>query len=162
MAKECLTKRLALGIVAGFAGTVALGGLQLASQHWLPDTMAPFEREGGLSVVKKLEGFLPGAARTRVFARLETAVANLLAVSYGLTAGILYAALRPRTNSLLMDGLIYGLGTWAVGYLGWIPAGGFAPPIWKQPLQQAIGPAARHLGFGVVMVATYRWLQDRI
>ncbi len=85
-----------------------------------------------------------------------------MAGGYGLTAGALYAALRPDAGPILCDGLVLGLATWAAGYPGWLPALGLMPPVREQGAAQAFGPAIRHALFGVVTAAAYRRLLNLI
>ncbi len=157
-----LFKRLALGAAAGFAGTLALQGLRTASQQWLPATMPPIQKDPGEFIVEQVKEALLATARAQVPDLVETAAARSLAVGYGLTSGAVYALLRPTGGHPLLEGSLLGLGVWMAGYLGWLPALEFMPPLKEQGLQEAVGPAIRHGLFGVVMVAVYRWLQDRM
>ena len=77
-----------------------------------------------------------------------------------MTAGALYSALRPRPSNVLVDGAALGLGVWAVGYLGWLPALGLMPPIQRQETEQVAGPIVQHLIFGIATVAAYEWSHD--
>ncbi len=132
------------------------------SQKGLPQTMPPIRKEPGEFMVEQVEEALPGTARARVPGLVETAAARSLAVSYGLTAGTVYAALRPAGGNPLIDGTLLGLGVWAAGYLGWLPALELMPPLSEQGLQESVGPVVRHVLFGVVTVAAYRWLHNRM
>lgn len=155
-----LFKRIALGAAGGFAGTLALQALLTASQKWLPSTAPPLCQDPGEFMVEKAEEILPGQVRDRIPEAAETAASQTLAVGYGLTFGALYAALRPRGGSPLLDGLVLGTTAWAAGYLGWLPASGLTRPVWKQGAAQAIAPAAEHVVYGVVTVAAYDWLRE--
>jgi hypothetical protein len=90
----------------------------------------------------------------------ETVAAKSLALGYGMTAGALYGALRPRPGNLLVDGTALGLGVWAVGYLGWLPALGLMPSVQQQETEQVASPIAQHIIFGMATVAAYQWLHD--
>ena len=156
-----LTRRLTRGALSGFVGTTVMQGVRSASQRWLPETMPPIEQEPGAFMVKQAEESLSGKAGASVPATVETAAAQSLAVGYGLTAGGLYGALRSRgDSSVLLDGAVLGLGVWAVGYLGWLPASGLMPSLNQQTPKERIAPALRHVIFGVATVATYRWLMS--
>ena len=136
-------------------------GVRSASQQWLPQTMPPIEQEPGTFMVEQAEESLPGKVDESVPVTVETAAAQSLAVGYGLTAGGLYGLLRPRgDNNVLLDGAALGLGVWAVGYLGWLPASGLMPSLNQQAPKERIAPALRHVIFGTATVATYRWLSD--
>ena len=156
-----LLERVALGAVAGLAGTVALQGLRTASQKWLPDTMPPIREEPGAFVVEKVEE-AAGVDKADVPQTAETVAAQGLAMGYRMTAGALYAALRPQTGNPLAGGVVLGVGTWAVGYLGWLPAWGLMPPVTEQEPEQALTAPVSHALFGIATAAAYRWLDRRL
>jgi putative membrane protein len=162
MSGKDLIKRLTLGAAAGFAGTLALQGLRTGSQKWLPATMMAMRKDPGEFMVEQAKSALPTATRAQLPALAETAAARFLAVGYGLTAGVLYAALRPGGGSPIVDGIALGLVVWAAGYLGWLPALKLAPPVTEQPIAASAGTALRHALFGVVTVAAYRRLRSRV
>ncbi len=153
--------RLARGVAAGFAGSLALQALRSASDAWVPQSMPPIRKDPGEFMVEQAEAALPSAVREHVPPLVETAAARSLALGYGLTAGAIYAAVRPRGGDVLVDGVLLGLGTWAAGYLGWLPALGLIPPLPEQEVTETVGPVIRHVLFGVVVVATYRALEQR-
>ena len=66
--------------------------------------------------------------------------------------GALYATARSKTKRLVLEGVILGLASWAVGYLGWLPATGLMPPVWKHKPHQIAMPLAEHALFGVATV----------
>ena len=155
-------KRLALGAVAGLAGTLALQLLRMAGQKWLPHTVPAIRKDPGEFMVETMKNALPAQARPHLPRAVETGVAQTLALGYGLTFGVLYAALRPQGGAPLMDGIALGSGTWAVGYVGWLPASGLMPPLWVQSPQQIITPAVQHALYGMATVTAYKWLQERV
>lgn len=159
MRESGTAERVALGAAAGFAGTLAMQGLRTTSERLLPDTMPPMRKDPGEFMVEQAERLLAPQTRERVPAALENAAGLGLAVCYGLTAGALYGALRPRDGSLFRDGAALGLGVWAAGYLGWMPALGLVPPITEQRPPQALGPMLRHVLFGIATVAAFRGLE---
>ncbi len=72
---------------------------------------------------------------------------------YGLAAG---------EGSPLVAGTVLGLATWAVGYLGWLPATGLMPPVTRQEPARVAGPIATHVGYGIATAATHQWLRRRL
>jgi len=88
--------------------------------------------------------------------------AQTLAVGYGLAFGSLSTLLRPQGGSPFTDGVILGIANWATGDLGWLPALGLMPPVWQQKAPQAIAPIAEHALYGIITVAMYDWLRERI
>lgn len=157
-----LLTRAALGAAGGFAGTLAIQALMGISRRWLPEALPPLREDPGEFMVRQAERALPESARERIPEAAETAAAGMLAMGYGLTFGALYAAIRPRGGSPLADGLALGAACWAAGYLGWLPALGLLPPIWRQRATEAVAPAAEHLVYGMTTVAAYDWLRRRV
>ena len=157
-----LLKRILLGAAGGFAGTLALQALLSASQKWLPSAAPPLRQHPGEFMVEKAEETLPEQVRDHIPDVAEKAAAQALGVGYGLTFGALYAVVRPRGGSPLLDGLVLGAAAWAAGYLGWLPALGLMRPVWKQDAPQALAPAAEHAVYGMVTVAAYDWLQENL
>jgi hypothetical protein len=155
-------KRIVLGAAGGIAGTLAIQALLTANQKWLPSTVPPIRQDPGEFMVEKGKDVLPEPVRQRIPQAVETGAARLLAAGYGLTFGALYALLRPQGGSPFVDGILLGLANWATGYLGWLPAAGLMPPIWRQKAPQAIVPVAEHVLYGMATVATYNWLRRRL
>lgn len=151
-------KRACLGAAGGFLGTLAIQALMTAGKKWFPRTAPPMRQEPGKFMVDQVEGALPDGVRRHIPKTVESAAAQGLGVGYGLAFGALYAALRPRGGNALLDGAALGLGSWAVGYLGWLPAAGLTPPVTEQSTQQVAGPVVEHLAYGVVTAAAYDWL----
>jgi hypothetical protein len=158
---DCRT-RMMLGAAGGFAGTLAIQALLTVSQKWLPSTTPPIRQDPGEFLVERGKKALPAQVHQHLPAVVETAAARLLAVGYGLTFGVLYTLLRPQGGPPLVDGSVLGIANWAVGYGGWLPAFGLMPPVWRQKAPQAIAPIAEHALYGVVTVATYNWLRERV
>jgi hypothetical protein len=155
-------KRLALGAAGGVAGTLAIQALLTASQKWLPSTVPPIRQDPGEFMVERGEEALPDSVQQRIPQVVETGAARMLAVGYGMTFGALYALLRPTGGSSLVDGVLLGLANWATGYLGWLPATGLMPPVWRQRAPQAVAPMVEHALYGMATVATYDWLRARV
>lgn len=87
------------------------------------------------------------------------AAAKSLAIGYGVTAGMLYAAVCRDREGVAADATALGLGTWAAGYLGWLPALNLMAPLTEQPPKQVAGSVIHHVLFGVATVAAYRYLK---
>ena len=157
-----LLVRLGLGAAAGMAGTVLIYALRTGSQKWAPSTVPPMRREPGEFMVEKAEELLDYRTREKIPRTVETSAAKALSFGYGMTFGALYAALRPKGGSILLDGVLLGLLTWAAGYLGWLPATGLMRPVWKQSAPEAIAPVVRHAAFGAATVAAYDALAEKL
>jgi hypothetical protein len=157
-----LVEHVALGVAAGVAATFLLQGIRTTEQKLLPETMPPIREDPGEFMVEQAEELLSEETREQLPTVVETVAAKSLALGYGMTAGAIYGALRPRAGNLLVDGTVLGLGVWAVGYLGWLPALGLMPPLQQQETEQVAGPIVQHVIFGVATVATYQWLHDLV
>jgi len=140
-----LLQRLALGAVAGAGATIVMQGMMMASGKLLPDSRPPMKQDPGEFMAKK----------AKVPPELRKAAAKSLQLGYGMTSGVLYAAMRPRGGSRFLDGSLLGLGVWAAGYLGWLPAADLMPPLSEQEPEQIVVPIVQHALFGVAVVATY-------
>ncbi len=73
-----------------------------------------------------------------------------------------YHPLHLRGGHPVPDGLVLRTVCWAAGYLGWLPALGVLPPLWRQEPLQVVGPAIDHLADGVTTVAAHDWLRERV
>lgn len=153
---------VAIGAVAGIAGTMVIQSLLMAHQKVSPETMPPINRDPGEFMLSKAKAALPAKAQERVPQKVEAVSAKLLGLGYGMTFGALYAVARPKTKQSLLEGALLGLAAWAVGYLGWLPGAKLMRPVWKQKPTQVILPVAEHALYGVATVAGYRWLQERV
>jgi hypothetical protein len=162
MSDDTLIARIACGAAAGLVGTFALQGIREPSQKLLPETTPPIREDPGEFMVEQAEEVLPAEMREQVPGAAETMAAKSLALGYGMTAGTLYALLRPDAGDLVVDGVALGVGTWAAGYLGWMPALGLMPSITEQDTMEVAGPIVQHMLFGIVTVAIYQWLRQRV
>ena len=160
MSEHTLIEHVGLGAAAGVAATFLLQGVRTSEQKLLPETMPPMREDPGEFMVEQAEELIPEGASEQVPATVETVAAKSLALGYGMAAGALYGALRQRPGNLLVDGTALGLGVWAAGYLGWLPALGLMPPITQHQTQQVAGPIVQHVIFGLATVAAYQWLYD--
>jgi hypothetical protein len=159
---ERLLLQLAAGAAAGVAGTIALQGLQMLSQKLMPDTMPPLRGDPGEFMVNQAKRPLPQGARRTLSGKPSKVAAAILPLGYGMTFGAAYAAVHRRGGSTVVDGIALGLLTWAAGYLGWLPATGLMPPIWRQSAKRAVAPALQHTLYGIATVAAYDAVNDRI
>ncbi len=155
-------EHLAMGAAAGVVGTILLQVLRSASQKWLPQTIPPIRQDPGEFMVEKAEKALPKRAAKMLPSTAESAAAQALGVGYGMTFGVLYAAIRGGGGPAVRDGILLGLATWAAGYLGWLPAAGLMPAVWKQSWVQSLPPAVQHALFGIATVAGYDVMHNKM
>ena len=71
-----------------------------ANQRWLPSAAPPIRQDPGEFLVETIEKALPGAIHNRIPEVVKNGTAKLLAIEYGLTFGMLYAACRPDGGAL--------------------------------------------------------------
>jgi hypothetical protein len=161
MANPTLPVRLLAGLAAGLAGTFVLQGLLAGSGRWAPDTLPPIRRDPAEFMVEQAESAVPAARRAQVPPKGKAAAEKGLHLGYGATFGILYG-LAAGEGSPLLGGAVLGLATWAVGYLGWLPATGLMPPVTRQEPARVAGPIATHVGYGIATAAAYQWLRRRL
>lgn len=158
---SALLKRTCLGAAGGLVGTLAIQALMGATKKWLPEASPPIRQNPGEFMVNRVEHVLPAGARKHVPEAVENAAAQGLGLGYGVAFGAAYAALNPRGGSPLIGGALLGLGCWAAGYLGWLPALGLTPSVREQTAPQVAGPVVHHLAYGVATAAAYDWLCGR-
>jgi hypothetical protein len=152
--------QLALGAAAGFVGTLMLQVMRSANQRWLPHTMPPIRKDPGQFMVETVEQMLLASAPQQIPDSVESGAAKMLAAGYGITFGALYATYRPEGGPAVEDGTVLGIAAWAAGYLGWLPALGLMPPVWRQDPAQVLLPVAQHVLYGIATVAAYDWLRE--
>lgn len=161
MNRDGWMKRTAIGATAGVVGTMALQASRSAADKWVPNAKPPMT-DPGEYMTEQAKRALPASARRAVEGKPQHTAAWGLGFMYGMLFGALYAELRPRGGRSWIDGIILGLGVWAVGYLGWLPGMKLAPPIWKQSGKQISGPVAHHALYGMATVAVYDWLAGKL
>lgn len=145
-----LLQRAAIGAAAGIGATLLMQAMMKASPKVVPGGEPPLREDAGEFMIGKVVGDLPIPPLVR-----KTA-AKSLHLGYGTTPAVLYALIRHRDGSAIVDGTLLGLGVWAAGYLGWLPAAGLIPPMREQPPRQIAVPIVRHALFGIAVVAAYR------
>lgn len=70
--------------------------------------------------------------------------------AYGTAAGAFYRMTMERLPlPPLFKGLAFGVGLWAVGYLGWVPALDLLPSATERPRQRTLLMIMAHLVYGV-------------
>jgi hypothetical protein len=161
MAGATLPVRLLAGAAAGLAGTFVLQGLLAGSRRWAPATLPPIRQDPAEFMVEQAESALPATRRAQVPPKGKAAAEKGLHLGYGASFGMLYGLAAGERDPLL-TGALLGLVTWAVGYLGWLPATGLMPPVHRQEPARVAGPVATHLGFGVATASAYQWLSRQL
>jgi uncharacterized membrane protein YagU involved in acid resistance len=81
----------------------------------------------------------------------RSAVTMISHFAYGAAGGALYAAALEPTRKPLAKGVLFGLGVWAVSYLGWLPAAGVLSSATEHPARRNALMIAAHVVWGAVM-----------
>lgn len=153
-------KSALLSAAAGAAGTAMIRGMMKASQQFAPETLPPIKEDPGHFMVKQAKRVLP--SNVEISEKTEELAAGALAFGYGMTLAGVYGAARPRAGNTWLEGTGLGLATWAVGYLGWLPATKLAPPVWKHETKQVVPGILSHVLFGIATVALFKWAKDKL
>jgi uncharacterized membrane protein YagU involved in acid resistance len=124
--------------------------------------MPSMRKDPGEFMVHQAERALPAKAMQRIPQPAEHAAAQALGMGYGMTFGAAYAALRRGGGPAIRDGALLGLICWAAGYLGWLPAAGLMPPLWKQKWSQLCPPVIEHIIYGIATVAGFDLLHEQL
>ncbi len=161
MSNEKIWVRLGLAAGAGLLGTIALQAVRTGNQKLISESGAPIKGDPGSFMLSKAKAALPVPIRARVPQNAEKVLTKMLPLGYGMTLALAYAGARSSTKRRGLEGLLFGLAAWAVGYLGWLPATGLMPPIWKHKPRQIITPIAEHAVYGLATVAGLDWLSHR-
>lgn len=159
MRSDDLLARVLFGATAGAVATMALQQLRAADKAAMPQAEPPMRQEPGKFMVQQAESVLPQHVREEIPASADAAVAKALALGYGVTFGAMYGALRANGGSVVVDGTLLGLTSWAVAFLGWLPATGLMPNVTRQKPEQVALPIVEHVFFGIGTVAAYDGLR---
>lgn len=151
---DALTHGL-LGAAAGLLGTFVIQGLMAANKKFAPGAMPPMRRDPGEFIVHQSERMLPSRMMQTIPESAEKVASTSAHLAYGAIFGAAYAALRGRTKNSLAEGALLGLGVWGAGYLGWLPAAGLTPAVWKHKPQQLAASMTEHVMYGVATAAAY-------
>jgi uncharacterized membrane protein YagU involved in acid resistance len=83
--------------------------------------------------------------------------------AFGAATGTLYGlgTAHRHANSGIMSGVAFGLGVWAVSYMGWVPLSGLMPPASRQPTQRNVMMIASHIVWGAALGAATIALRPR-
>jgi hypothetical protein len=141
-----LLGRVALGTVCGAGATFLMQGMMQMSGKLMPDSVPPIKEDPGEFMLRKAKNALPRSKREKIPEPADKAAAKMLHMGYGMTSGAIYG---------LINGALLGLGVWAAGYLGWLPATELMPPITEQEPKQIAVPIVEHALFGIAIVAAY-------
>ena len=135
-----------LGALAGMAATMAM----TAAMRRLHTRLPPHERYP-LPPREIIDS--TALASDERGARTRTLLAHF---GYGGLTGALFAFIPAFRGS----GIAYGLGIWALSYLGWIPSARILAPAYRHPLRRNLLMIAAHAVWGLTLSKSLKELQS--
>ncbi|GLS28358.1 hypothetical protein SAMN04488498_11576 [Mesorhizobium albiziae] len=138
--------RVLLGVLAGVAATMAMTATMRRLHTVLPDDerypLPPREIvDRSVSAIDERQ------------ARSKTLLAHF---GFGGLTGALFALLP----AIRGGGVAYGLGVWALSYLGWIPAARILAPAHRHPLRRNLLMIAAHIVWGLTLSKSLKEMED--
>ncbi|MBW3625283.1 MAG: DUF1440 domain-containing protein [Armatimonadetes bacterium] len=76
-------------------------------------------------------------------------------LGYGAFWGALYGLWSGNKNKNIARGMAFGLGVWAIGYAGWVPALGILNPPHREHRNREVRLLLAHLVYGAALAAFY-------
>ena len=133
------------GALAGLVATMAMTAAMRRLHGHLPvDEKYPLPPREIVDRVARVDN--------EAAARASTMISHF---GFGAAAGALFAL--PFAQRL--GGPAYGLGVWAVSYLGWIPALGILAPATRHPARRNLLMLVVHLVWGLALALSFKELE---
>jgi hypothetical protein len=139
-------ERALLGVLAGVAATMAMTATMKRLHTMLPD-----DERYPLPPREIVDRSVPGVDERQ--ARSRTMLAHF---GFGGLTGALFALLP----AIRGGGIAYGLGVWALSYLGWIPAARILTPALRHPLKRNLLMIAAHIVWGMTLAKSLEEMED--
>jgi hypothetical protein len=143
--------KLAAGAVGGAAATYLLTKAMPLTRK-LPPGLRPQtpHRDPGDFMVTHAEKLTGPLSQ-----KMHSGAAHGLHWAYGISWPLGLAALSgvlglDSTKKTIAAGAILGAIVWAVGYAGWLPALGLAPPVHRVPLKKSASGLVSHVAYGAL------------
>lgn len=148
--KEKTVRDLASGALAGFVATVPM-----TVAMWVMHRQLPWAERYPLPP-RRITGKL--AAKAGVRQHLDEPEERGLTLAahfgYGTATGAIYGAIADEVPApRIVSGVLYGLGVWAVSYLGVLPALGILRPATEHPAKRNALMIAAHVVWGASLGA---------
>jgi hypothetical protein len=140
--------RALLGVLAGVAATMTMTATMRRLHAVLPD-----DERYPLPPREIVDRSVPAVDERR--ARSRTMLAHF---GFGGLTGALFALLP----AIRGGGIAYGLGVWALSYLGWIPAARILTPAHRHPLRRNLLMIAAHIVWGLTLSKSLKEMENAV
>jgi uncharacterized membrane protein YagU involved in acid resistance len=146
------------GGLAGLVATVPMS-LTMVVMHRLLPPQERYALPPRLVAMRLFEkAHLPKPPEREERTALTIAAHFLYGTSVGAAYGLVGRSLPVPLAVGGLIGVLYGLGVWAVSYLGWLPALGILSPATKHPERRNLLMIVAHLVWGMTMgLLVHRW-----
>ena len=149
-------KHIVRGVVAGFAGTIAMSVVMLVLKRAGMELGELEPREVTGNVEEKI------GVRNRISGSAFEASWVILHFGYGSTSGVAYALARKISGPVrpALAAPPFGMLLWVIGYCGWLPLAGLYPPPTRVPGRKVVANITAHAAYGTATAVAYRMLGD--
>ncbi len=148
------------GALAGAAGTAVMTlMMRKAAPKMIPKEMRPDE----FPPKKVVEWAEEQAGKPHALSESqEMKVAMGAHFAYGSGSGAVYGLLREQMDGIPapLMGALFGVGLWAVGFEGWMPALGVQEATHEKPPQKWPMPIMAHIVYGTTTALAYEALEN--
>lgn len=159
MSRRETTDRILTGAIAGFAGGVVMAMMMLkAAPKVMPERMRPAE----FVPKKAIEWSEEQAGRPDALSEANEMKAGMAAhLGYSAFLGATYGLARPLAERLPapVAGMLYGVGTWVVGFEGFMPALGVMERTTEKPPVKWPAPIVAHMIYGATTALAFEGIE---
>jgi uncharacterized membrane protein YagU involved in acid resistance len=147
-----LGRRVLIGAIAGFVGTMAMTSAMQRLHRRLPaaDRYPLTPRE--------IVDSVGGAAGTELSSERAKDITTAAHFAYGAAMGAMISALNPEPSR--KTGAAAGMAVWLASYMGWIPALHVLEPATKHPARRNLLMIGVHVVWGAATASAMRELRE--
>lgn len=136
-------KRTVKGTFAGLAATIPMTASMLAMYRWLP-----WWQQASLPPHEVTSNTLDAIGLEEIDEKHHKAATLVGHFFYGAVTGSFYPLVHKLPAPTLFKGILFGLGVWAISYLGWLPAADMLEPANQRPLRRNLLMIVAHAIWG--------------
>lgn len=134
---------LMMGAVAGLVATGPMTLSMAFMRRWLP-----WWQKAPLPPHQVTTNALTATGLERLDENYHQEATLVGHFGYGAVTGTLYPVIHQLPLPTPVKSVLYGLGVWAVSYLGWIPAVGLLRPATERPMHRNLLMIVAHIVWG--------------